>query len=93
MTKNINLKYFIKLSKILFVEYNDEFKFNCLKKIFERVFLSNGILDFKPFDKMPDKSMLETAGNIVHFGWKKEAIPITQTEKSLIRRFFDALFS
>ena len=93
MTKNINLKYFIKLSKILFVEYNDEFKFNCLKKIFERVFLSNGILDFKPLDKMPDKSMLETAGNIVHFGWKKEAIPITQTEKSLIRRFFDALFS
>ena len=92
MTKNVNLKYFVKLSKILFFEYNDEFKLNCLKSIFEKTFLSNGILDFKALDKMHDKSMLETAGNIVHFGWKKEAIPVTQTEKSLIRRFFDALF-
>ena len=26
---------------------------------------------------------------LVHFGWKKEAIPITLTKKSFIARFFE----
>ena len=35
--------------------------------------------------------MINTANNLVHFGWNKEAIPVTQSKKSLIRRFFDAV--
>ena len=34
----------------------------------------------------------ETASNIVQFGWKKEAIPITHTKKSRIRQFFETIF-
>jgi hypothetical protein len=36
--------------------------------------------------------MLITANKLVHFGWKKEAIPVTQTKKSIIARFFDTFF-
>ena len=32
------------------------------------------------------------AAKIVYFGWKKEAIPITQNKQSLITRFFKSLF-
>ena len=35
---------------------------------------------------------MRTANRLVHFGWKTEAIPITQSKKSLIARFFDTIF-
>ena len=38
------------------------------------------------------ESLLETAYKLVHFGWKKEAIAVTQSKKSLIVRLFDAIF-
>ena len=43
-------------------------------------------------ENYPNEKMLNTVNKIVHFGWKKEAIPITQTKKTLIARFFDAMF-
>ena len=36
--------------------------------------------------------LLITANKLVHFGWKNEAIPISSPKKSLIARFFDAIF-
>ena len=35
--------------------------------------------------------MLIAASNLVQFGWKKEAIPITQENKSIIARIFDLI--
>ena len=32
------------------------------------------------------ENILSTAHKLVHFGWKKEAIPISETKKTLIRR-------
>ena len=38
-----------------------------------------------------DESIFNAA-NLTTYGWKKEAIPITQFKKSIIARFFDAIF-
>ena len=39
-----------------------------------------------------DQNLLETADKLVHFGWKSEAIPVTVPRKSMIARFFAAIF-
>ena len=39
-----------------------------------------------------DEKMFETINKLVHFGWKKEAIPFTKPKKSIIARFFSAIF-
>ena len=36
--------------------------------------------------------MLKTANKLVHFGWSKEAIPISSVKKSIIARFFESIF-
>ena len=35
----------------------------------------------------------ESAANLSSYGWKKEAIPISQTKNSLISRIFQSLFN
>ena len=36
--------------------------------------------------------MLDSANNIVQYGWKKEAIPIVNEKKSIISRLFGLIF-
>ena len=36
--------------------------------------------------------MLSNANKLVHFGWKKEAIPVSQPKKSIIARVFEAFW-
>ena len=43
-------------------------------------------------DPIPSEKMLKSVQKLVHFGWKKEAIPITQMNKSIIARIFDTIF-
>ena len=91
--KNINLKYFTKLSKVVFLEINDNIQLESFKDIYKNVFSSNGNLDLNFLDNLPNEKILETANKLVKYGWKKEAIPITLPQKSLIGRLFDSLFS
>ena len=43
-------------------------------------------------DQAPSEKTLISAHKLVHFGWKKEAIPFSETKKSVIARFFDMFF-
>ena len=61
------------------------------KEIFDEVFERNGS-DLKYLNSFSDEKMLKTANRLVHFGWNREAIPITHSQKSLIARFFEAIF-
>ena len=65
--------------------------------MFKRDFSRNSFkkTEFKTqfLDNVSSENLLNTANRLVHYGWKKEAIPITQLEKSLIARFFDAIFN
>ena len=48
--------------------------------------------EIKNIDQISNEEILSNAHKIVHFGWKKEAIPFTKTKKSLIARFFSTIF-
>jgi len=49
-------------------------------------------LDVRCIGKLSYENMMHTASKLVHFGWKKEAIPFTKTKKSIIARFFSLIF-
>ena len=63
-----------------------------LKEIYKIAFANNDIFKLNLVDDLSDKNILDTANRLVHYGWKKEAIPITRIQKSLIARFFNAIF-
>ena len=89
--KNINFAYYNKNSNNIFLEIDDKLQLKCLKEIYRKNFVTykNYNLDFVNFSK---NSMLNTASKLVHFGWKNEAIPISRSKKSIIVRFFEAIF-
>ena len=91
--KNINFQGSLKKIKIIFLETADESNFNCFKKIYKDYFSKKNKLDVKFIKKFETEEMIEAACKIVHFGWKKEAIPVTQTKKSLFSRLFEKVFN
>ena len=89
---NVNFDQFNKISDVIFLEMNDKLRFKGLDKLLRTIFSKNGRYKLNLTESVSSESMLKTANKLVHFGWKKEAIPITQSKKSLIERFFDAIF-
>ena len=88
---NVNFDQFNKISDVIFLEMNDKLRFKGLDKLLRTIFSKNGRYKLNLTESVSSESMLKTANKLVHFGWKK-AIPITQSKKSLIERFFDAIF-
>ena len=89
--KNVNFKHYIKAPKVVFLEIDNKTHLNNFDKIFEQVF-SLEFYSKTNFVNINNNILINTANNLVHFGWNKEAIPVTQSKKSLINRFFDAIF-
>ena len=90
--KNINLKYYNKLPKTLFFQLNSAFNFQGINEVCKIILSQKGISDIRYLDEPSHESIMNTANKLVHFGWKKEAIPFTKTKKSIIARFFSAIF-
>ena len=90
--KNINLKYFNKNSNNIFLEFDEELHHQCLREIFKSVLSVNNSSSVIVLKNLSIDSLFNTANKLVHFGWKNEAIPLTQPKKSAIARFFDAIF-
>ncbi len=90
--KNINFEYYKKLSTNIFLEFDDKLTSEFLKKSFKETFSKNGEFITILMDDLSTQSTLKTVNKIVHFGWKSEAIPISQSKKSLIARFFETIF-
>ena len=91
--QNINFKSFNKTSNKIFLEINHKTQLKCFNEIYQTLFLENGNPNFHFVENICNERMLETANKLVHFGWKKEAIPVAESQKTLIARFFDAIFS
>ena len=89
---DINFQHYNKTSKAVFIEFISEFKTHNIKPTFTEIFLSHGKFGLDFTNDFSKESIIKTADKIVHFGWKKEAIPITQTKKSLVRRLFEGIF-
>ena len=93
LIENINLKNFEKKNNLVFIKIESKPQKNCFEDIF-RYFLSrNHSMDLKFIENIPNDSILDNVYKLVHFGWKREAIPVTSTRKSLIARFFEMLFN
>ena len=88
--KNINLQYFKKQK--IFLEINDKLKSQSVIKILEEVFSLNKKINTEVLETPSDEKMFETINKLVHFGWKKEAIPVSFVKKSFITKFFERLF-
>ena len=90
--KNINLKYHNKVSKNIFLVIDRQLEFKGLNKIFESVFSLNNKLDLNIIADSSEDDLIKTTYNVVQYGFIKEAIPITLSKKSFLRRFFEAIF-
>ena len=91
--KNINLKYYNTLSNVIFLDINKSSQFKNLKEIYRSEFSLDEKFIIKIFEDKTDDEMFQFTSKLVHYGWKKEAIPVTQNKKSIIARLFDAVFS
>ena len=90
--KNINFKYFNEIPRNIFFEFENKSEYECFQNIYEKVLNNNKFFKIKFMDSLSSESILNTANELVHFGWKREAIPISQSKKSLIARLFDWIF-
>ena len=90
--KNINFKNNKKYFNNLFFEVNFQLDFKYFEEIFKKVIIDTKNFKLILLNNLSDKSVVNSANKIVHFGWKKEAIPVSQSRKSLIARFFDKIF-
>ena len=90
--KNYNTSYFNKINEAIFLEFSNKNNHLNLKEFFRIIFSKNDKIALKFLETPSNLDMLKAVSKIVHFGWKKEAIPVIQSKKSLIARLFDALF-
>ena len=89
--KNINFKNYKNFTKDIFLDLNDKPQIKCFDKIYSKV-CSKYNCHINLTDSLFNKKIFSTVNKLVHFGWKSEAIPLTQSKKSLIARIFDAIF-
>tara|TARA_Y100000389_G_scaffold87688_1_gene84212 strand:- start:4589 stop:5785 length:1197 start_codon:yes stop_codon:yes gene_type:complete len=91
--KNINLFSFHKKKRAIFLKINDKLHLKFFEEIYKSFLLEKNYLEFKFIEETTTKDFINNANKLVHYGWKKEAIPITHTKKSFLARFFHILFS
>ena len=90
--KNINFLHYTTYSKNVFLDVENELQRKSFKEIYKTSFSNENSCNLNFLKNLPASSMIGTANKLVHFGWKKEAIPIFKSKKSLIARFFDTIF-
>ena len=91
--ENINIESFLNnnLSMILKIKDLSNLKsfLDCFKKYFSR---KNQFM-FKSTNDFSLSEFYSSAIKIVHYGWRKEAVPIVQEKKSIISRLFSKIFN
>ena len=93
LVKNINLLSFNRQNKTVFIKINDHSHYKCFKNIYSLFFVKYNKFVVNFSKNISTEDLMNNVNKIVHFGWKKEAVPIIDSKKSLIARFFDTLFS
>jgi len=89
---NINLLSFNKNNNAIFFKINDKMHLNYFEEVYKSILYEHNYLKFKFIENISTEDLINNANKIVHYGWKKEAIPVTHAKKSIIAKFFEALF-
>ncbi|MDC1130381.1 hypothetical protein OAS59_00585 [Pelagibacteraceae bacterium] len=92
LIKNINLLSFQKKKRTIFFNINDKLHLKFFENIYRSILLEKNFLKLNFLDDITTEDLINNANKLVHYGWKKEAIPITHAQKSFLAKFFDALF-
>ncbi len=90
--KNVNFEKSINKVKVIFLEIADKNHLKCFEEIYIDCYAFNGNFKVKIFAKPDDSDVLDVANNIVQFGWKNEAIPVTKSQKSIFSRILKEIF-
>ena len=91
--KNINLKYLNSMKKTTYLSLQDRTIYESLKETFKKISSSQ---DLRTYDETTQDEHLKAcseSAKLLGTGWEREAIPIIQTKKSAISRFFSYIFS
>ena len=92
VSKNINLSSFNTKGKEIFLKIGDESHRISFKNIYSKFFTKNNNLRVRSIENITSEDLFNNINNLVLFGWKKEAIPISFAKKSVMAKLFDALF-
>ena len=89
---NANLLFFKKKNVPIAIFFEDVSIFTNFRETFRRIFTKEEVIAslFSPEDNTSDNFAM--ASEIMVNGWEKEALPVIETKKSLISRFFSSLF-
>ena len=90
--KNINLKKLLEKTSVIFFEINDQQHFSCFSDLYKKSFSFNNEYKIKMVKKLEIEQIINKADNIAQFGWKKEAIPVTKSKNSFMKRIFKQIF-
>lgn len=93
LSENINLSNYNKKVKVNFLLMSQRSNSHHFKDLYAFHFSANNFYTVKTLENTSYEKLIKKAYEIVHFGWKKEVIPITHTKKTTIARFFDLLFN
>ena len=81
--RNINLRRYNETPRTIFFEFENKLRLKCFQNIYEKVFKNNKFLKINFLDSFSSEQMLKTANELVHFGWKREVIPVAHSKKIL----------
>ena len=91
--KNVNLKFFNENKVKIYLIIQDTLFSSNFKENLKSLLSINGDNEVELVDDFKiDEIILNTSNLLIH-GWKKEAVPIIHSKKSIIAKFFDAIFS
>ena len=92
LKKNINIESLNKNNAKIFIIIEDQLIFDNFQKNFKFYISKN--YNFEPhlINNFQIDSSIVSAAYLSAYGWKKEAVPVTQTKNSLITRIFKSIF-
>lgn len=93
LSQNINILNYFSNTKAIILNFEDQSQYEPFKDLYISNFSFNNKVEVKEIEKLPNKDLSQWTGKIVHFGWKKEAIPITKQKRSMLAKLFDTIFS
>lgn len=93
LIKNINLNFFKKINEKVYLHIEDRLIFDNFTESFNFFLPKEYNCELSCDNDNEQDSLVLSAEYLLNHGWKKEAIPVTQTKNSLITRIFNSLFN
>ena len=92
ITKNINISSYQEKNRTIFLYVNDKSNFAAFKESYGIFFSKMNFFQVRLEENISTNNLINCANKLAHFGWKKEAVPVSHPKKSTIARFFDKMF-